>query len=124
MCKVKILDPDATREHVTLQNLHAKRHLSFAIPCIYYHAEHSGRYYIILSRLPGKTLGEAWPALDETAKQHYVSRIVNICKELALWRAGAVSGVDGKHLSDIVRFNGHSAVTWTREVAGHRLQAQ
>ncbi len=28
------------------------------------------------------------------------SRVVNICKELAVWQADCISGVDGKHLSD------------------------
>lgn len=98
--KVKILDPATTREHVTLDYLHKKRPLSFAIPDVHYHAEFDGRYYILLSRLTGQTLIEAWPNLDEAMKQHYVSRVVNICKELAVWQADCISGVDGKHLSD------------------------
>ena len=85
-CKVKILDPCATREHVTLNYLYNKR-LSFATPNVHYHAEHDGRYYIILSRLTGQTLNEAWPNIDESIKQHYVSRIADICQELAMWRA-------------------------------------
>jgi len=99
-CKVKILDPGATREHVTLDYLHNKRPLSFATPDVHYHAEYDGRYYIILSRLTGQTLIEAWPNMDEAMKQHYVSRVANICKELAVWQADGISGVDGQHLSD------------------------
>jgi hypothetical protein len=49
--KVKILDPGSTREHVTLDYLRNKRPLNFTILEVYYHAEHDGRYYIILSRL-------------------------------------------------------------------------
>lgn len=99
-CKVKILDPDTTREHVTLGYLHNKRPLSFAIPEVHYHAEYDGRYYIILSRLPGLTLDEAWPKMTQAMKQHYVSRVANICKELAQWQADCIGGVDGQYLSD------------------------
>ncbi len=99
-CKVKILEPDATREHVTLDYLHNKRPLSFATPCVHYHAEYDGRYYLVLSGLTGQTLAKAWPNIDEAKKQYYVSRVANICKELAVWQADSISGVDGQHLSD------------------------
>ncbi|MCJ1386828.1 hypothetical protein MMC17_009956 [Xylographa soralifera] len=99
-CKVKILDPDATREHVTLEYLHSKPSLSFAIPDVHYHAEYDGRYYIFVGGLTGLTLTQAWPSMDEAMKQHYVSRVANICKELAGWEADCISGVDGRHLSD------------------------
>ncbi|KAF4637306.1 hypothetical protein G7Y89_g778 [Cudoniella acicularis] len=58
-CRVKILDPCATQEHVTLDYLHNKHPLSFATLDVHYHAEYDGRYYIILSRLTGQTLIEA-----------------------------------------------------------------
>ncbi|MCJ1395219.1 hypothetical protein MMC18_008102 [Xylographa bjoerkii] len=99
-CKVKILEPGATREHVTLDYLHNKRPLSFAIPHVHYHAEYDDRYYIVLSRLTGQTLIEAWPNMDEAMKQHYVLRVVDICKEMAVWQADSISGVDGQYLSD------------------------
>jgi hypothetical protein len=99
-CKVKILDPDATREHVTLDYLYNKRPLSFATPYVHYHAEYDGRYYIVLSGLTGQTLAKAWPNIDEAMKQRYVSRVANICKELAVWQADYISGVDGRHLSE------------------------
>lgn len=70
--KIKILDPGATREHVTLDYLHNNKgkklfhDLGFAIPVVHYHAEFDdGRYYIVLSRLPGRTLTEAWPDMTE-----------------------------------------------------------
>lgn len=97
-CKVKILDPYATRERVTLGYLHEKCPLSFATPDVHYHAEYDGRYYIILSRLTDQTLIQAWPTMDEAMKQYHVSRIVNICQELAMWQAKSISGVDGQYL--------------------------
>ncbi|TAQ90813.1 hypothetical protein B7494_g884 [Chlorociboria aeruginascens] len=96
----KILDSGATREHVTLDYLHNKPPLSFAIPEAYYHAEYDGRYYIILSKLIGNTLNDAWFKMDETQKQQCVSQVTNICKELAVWQADEISGVDGQYLSD------------------------
>lgn len=99
-CKVKDLNMNSTREHVTLQYLHKKRPLSFAIPDVYYHVEDDSRYYIILSSLTGQTVAEVWSDLDEVAKKHYVSQVSSICKELAVWQANTISGVDGRHLSD------------------------
>jgi len=97
----KVVVPDATREHVTLQCLHRKGPLGFRIPDVHYHAEFDGRYYIVLSRLPGQTLGEAWPNMDEPTKEAYVDRIVTACKQLALWNSDSISGVDGCQLSDL-----------------------
>ncbi|KAI1411061.1 kinase-like protein [Hypoxylon sp. FL1857] len=82
----KIRLPNATREHVALGHLHTKRPLNFDIPDVHYHAEFDGRYYIVLSRLPGPTLGEVWPRLDEAAKQD---------------TSDAISGVDGHQVSDL-----------------------
>lgn len=100
-CKVKVLNSaNSTREHVTLQYLHKKRSLSFAIPDVHYHAEYDSRYYIILSSLTGQTVAEAWPNLDEATKKHYVSQVASSCKELAAWQGDSISGVDGRYLSD------------------------
>lgn len=38
--------------------------------------------------------------MDEAMKQHYVSRVADISKELAVWQADSISGVDGRYLSD------------------------
>lgn len=74
--------------------------LSFATPDVHFHAEYDGRYYIILSRLTGQTLIKSWPSMDEPMKELYVSRVANICEELAAWQADGISGVDGQYLSD------------------------
>ncbi|KAJ8063238.1 hypothetical protein OCU04_008471 [Sclerotinia nivalis] len=68
LCKVKILDPNATREHITLDYLHNKHPLSFAIPDVHYYTEYDGRYDIILSRLTSQTLIEPWPNIGEAIK--------------------------------------------------------
>ena len=101
-CKVKILEPKTTREHVTLEYLHQKRPLSFAIPdTVYYHAEGiNDRYYIIVSKVAGQTLNEVWYQMDETMQQHCISRITEICEEMAVWRGDSMSGIDGGFLSE------------------------
>lgn len=50
--------------------------------------------------MTGQTPIEAWPNMDEAMKQHYVSRVANICKELAVWQADRISVVDGQYLLD------------------------
>lgn len=97
----KVALPNATREHVTLDYLRHKGPLGFDVPNVYYHAEFNERYYIVLSRLPGQTLAEAWPEMDENTKQHYVCRIATICEQLAAWEGDSISGVDGRQLSDL-----------------------
>jgi hypothetical protein len=47
-------DPKRTREHVTLEFLQGKKPLDFKIPNVLYHGEWDGRYYIIVSRVPGR----------------------------------------------------------------------
>uniref|UniRef100_A0A1Y1MTU9 Aminoglycoside phosphotransferase domain-containing protein n=1 Tax=Photinus pyralis TaxID=7054 RepID=A0A1Y1MTU9_PHOPY len=100
-CKVRILDvPDVTREHVTLAWLQ-QRPWSFAIPDVLYHAEYDGRYYIVLSRVPGETIDSLWTTLDESKREHYAERIVDICQELAVpSEKSSISGVDGNALSE------------------------
>jgi aminoglycoside phosphotransferase len=96
----KVTLPDATREHVTLDYLYNRKPLGFDIPEVHYHAEFDGRYYIILSSIPGQTLAEAWPYMDEQAKQRSVTFISAVCVQLAAWKGENINGVDGHHLSD------------------------
>ena len=58
-------------------------------------AEYDGRYYIILSRVTGQTFKKAWPTMDEAIRQYHASRAATTCKELAVWQADSISGVDG-----------------------------
>ncbi|AEO60408.1 hypothetical protein MYCTH_2120439 [Thermothelomyces thermophilus ATCC 42464] len=105
ICKAKkYSDPNMTWEHVTLDHLHNKcplGQLSFAVPNVIHHVQSKDRYFIIQSRIPGKTLAEAWPSMDESTKEYYVSRIAGICTELAAWTGDGIHGVDGRNLSDL-----------------------
>jgi hypothetical protein len=48
--------------------------------------------------MPGQNLTEFWFTMDDATKHYYVSRIVDICKELAPWKGNSIKGVDGKEL--------------------------
>lgn len=101
----KVTMPEATREHVTLSWLHDRMgalDLGFDIPHVLYHAEFDGYYYLVLTRLPGLTLAQAWPNMDEAAREDLVRRVSEICQDLAArWTGDRISGVDGGWLSDL-----------------------
>ncbi len=96
----KLITPNATREHTTLQYLRNKQPLDFHIPDVYYHSDLGDRYLIVLGRVPGRTLNEIWYELGETKQQECVRRIAKICMELSTWEGETISGVDGKRLTD------------------------
>ncbi|KAK5662256.1 hypothetical protein OQA88_8161 [Cercophora sp. LCS_1] len=106
--KVRFIGSDRenmTREHTTLEFIHAKKAqqpLGFDIPNVLYQAEWDNRYYIVLSCVPGQTLAEAWPTMDETLRQYYLGRAAEICKKMAEWKGNAISGVDGRELADAI----------------------
>ncbi|KAK4159715.1 kinase-like domain-containing protein [Cladorrhinum sp. PSN259] len=93
--------PQSTREHATLEFLQGKKPLDFMIPNVLYHGEWDGRYYIIVSRIPGQTLTEAWPTMDEELRQHYVDRVAELCAKMAEWKGEAICGVDGGQLTEL-----------------------
>lgn len=104
-CKSKVLSPGTTLEHVTLKFVQNQtRH--FQIPQVHHHQEYEGRYYIILSRVSGTTLMEAWPTMCEEDKAFCVARVADICTQMATWTSPTVipptvSGVDGNNLADL-----------------------
>jgi hypothetical protein len=91
---VKVAEPLATRENVTLQAM-SVQNLSFKIPKVLFHGEWDGRDYLVLSQVPGGTLHKAWPTMDEEARQACVCRVVEICKELEQLKGTAITGVYG-----------------------------
>ena len=99
-CKIKVLIPGTTLEHVTLAYLQ-KHDLGFEVPHVHHHEEYNGRYYIILSHVGGLTLAKAWPTMNDENKEYYVRRVAEICVQMAQWEGGStISGVDGRNLSD------------------------
>ena len=79
--------PGATREHVTIEHLHSRGPFSFSVPEVHHHSEAGGRYYLVLSQIPGQTLNSAWPGMDEETKGRWVRCVADICKELEAWSA-------------------------------------
>lgn len=100
--------PDMTREHVTLQFLKDRQPQGFDFSNVLHHFETDSRYFLIVSRVPGQLLDEAWPTLDETLRQHYISKVADICDRLAAWKGHTISGVDGPQLLEryLVKVNG------------------
>ncbi|KAK4112763.1 kinase-like protein [Canariomyces notabilis] len=101
--------PQVTREHVILEFLQSKKPLDFNIPDVLYHGEWNDRYYLIISRVPGQLLSEAWPAMDEALRRHYVYRVAKICRKMAEWkREGVIGGVDGGQVKELYLRKGES----------------
>lgn len=86
------------REHTILDALH-RQHLraplSFAYPKVLYHVEYKGRYYLVTTSVPGSTVRDAWPAMDEVARQRCAEKVASICRELTSWRSDQIGFVNG-----------------------------
>jgi hypothetical protein len=100
--------PDVTREHVTLQFLKDQQPQGFEFPNVLYHFETGSRYFLIVSRVPGQLLDEAWPNLDEALRQYYIGKVADICNRLAVWKGDIISGVDGHQLLERYLAKGNS----------------
>jgi aminoglycoside phosphotransferase len=98
-CKVKLYAKNTTPEASTLAYVREQQ-LEFKLPDTLYQAESNGRSYLFLSRVPGRTLAEAWPTLNEAWRYHYVNVVVDICKSLTTGKRSRLEGVDGKHLPE------------------------
>lgn len=98
-CKVKIAHEAATPEWATLQFLQTQQP-TFQTPKVLFHAEHQGLSYLILERLPGRTLDLAWPDLSIEWRRHYVEAVAKACIEMAQWRSDRLGGVDGKSIPE------------------------
>jgi hypothetical protein len=96
-CKVKYIEDGVTPESSTLQWVQ-DRQPSFNTPRVLAHAIEEERAYLFLQRLLGRTLDQAWPSLDKHWRLHYVSAIVNVCKEMAQWEVRDIGGVDNQNV--------------------------
>ncbi|PLB52034.1 hypothetical protein P170DRAFT_433910 [Aspergillus steynii IBT 23096] len=90
--------PGVTREHATLQFLKDQRPQGFDFPDIYHHFEIGSWYFLVVSRVPGQLLEEAWPNMDETLRQYYINKVADVCNHLATWKGEVIGGVDGRQL--------------------------
>lgn len=89
----------ATQEATTLKWL-ADKDLSFPVPKLLYHLQEPDRNYLIISRLPGETLGDIWSELDEQQRSEMGRRVSEIVVELSQWKSDHIAGVDGKFLAE------------------------
>ncbi|KAL2687753.1 hypothetical protein Neosp_005317 [[Neocosmospora] mangrovei] len=106
LCELRIEGCAGTPEHVTLKALKKGKDettpWTFKIPRVYYHAQHGDFYYIAYSLLPGKSLCEVWPKIEDDAfKERIVRQIAQAYGELSTWRGEKICGVDGNDLLEL-----------------------
>jgi hypothetical protein len=101
--KVKLTPPmvqKATKEHVTLNWLNERENLNFSIPKVLHHAEADDRTYLLITRVPGTLLADAWRDLADDEKSHYIDLMVKILQELSSHRSDEITGIDGGYFAD------------------------
>ncbi|KAJ5804305.1 uncharacterized protein N7518_000608 [Penicillium psychrosexuale] len=99
-CKVKLSEPGITPEAAILafvDRLVCEKKPGFEVPKLLHQTEYKDRYCLFLSRVQGRTLGDAWPTLDEKWRHHYANAVVDVCKFLASQECEEFRGVDGKN---------------------------
>ncbi|GAM88508.1 hypothetical protein ANO11243_065410 [Dothideomycetidae sp. 11243] len=91
---------DATDEPTTLRWLAEQKNLSFDFPKVLYYMQHEERIYLIVTRVPGKTLDVVWPSYNDDEKHRCVARVTDIIEELARWRSDSIVGIDGAQFAE------------------------
>ncbi|KXJ84941.1 hypothetical protein Micbo1qcDRAFT_225558 [Microdochium bolleyi] len=101
-CKVKAkARAGCTPEHVTMDFVCKKNPRTFKTPTALYHQELPEWYIIIVSRLEGDTIAEAWWSMGEKEKDDCIKQMVRVCQEMTTWQSKqGICGVDGLNLSD------------------------
>ncbi|CAI7572303.1 unnamed protein product [Penicillium bialowiezense] len=72
------------------------------------HFESGSRYFLVVSKVPGQLLHDAWPGMDETSRQYYIDKVADICDYLATWKGDSISGVDGQQLLERYLLKGNT----------------
>lgn len=98
-CKAKVCVENTTPEATTLTFVHQQQP-TFQLPSILHHTQSDATSYLFLSRVPGRTLAEAWPTLDEKWRTHYVKTVVDTCSTLAACKGNKLGGVDGQSIPE------------------------
>lgn len=99
VCKVKKLVDGVTREHTTLEFIR-QQDFDFDTPRPIFYTETKTHSILFLRKLPGRTLSEAWPGLDDKWRSFYVQRIVQVCETLAKIEGHQACGVDGRYIPE------------------------
>lgn len=101
--------PQVTREHDTLNAIKDMLPENCDTPSVLFHGEWDGRYYLAMSKVPGITLHEAWPRMNEDLKSKCVRNVTDLCFALAKFHGKEISGVDGGHLPELYLLKSHQA---------------
>lgn len=96
ICKIRFTIPGVTAESVTLDYVRKQKPSTFAVPDVLRQIFTDDRFFLLMKRIPGRKLDDAWLTLDEKWKNHYVDSIVNACMEMETWKGPKIGGVDGK----------------------------
>ena len=92
--------PMITREHDTLDAIKNMLPSGVTIPQVLLHGEWGGRYFLVLKKVPGLTLHEAWPHMSPDLKSKCVQRVTELCSHLAKNTGQHISGINGNHLPE------------------------
>jgi hypothetical protein len=99
VCKVKLWARGLTPEATTLKFVQSKQP-DFRTPDVLYTAERDDRYFLFLTRLPGRNLNDAWPSLSEDWRQYYARAVAKICISMADWKGNTIGGVDSQGIPE------------------------
>jgi len=75
-------------------------HTGLRIAKVLYNGEWEGRYYLIVTGMPGQTLNRVWPQIDEMKKTWCISQISLFCSTLSARKFTYIGGVDGGYLPE------------------------
>ena len=98
--------PMATREHNTLDFVKTLLPSSVVIPQVLCHGEWDGRYYILVTQVPGLTLHDAWPHMSPGLKNKCIRQVTEVCSQLAKNTGKRICGIDGGHLQEFFLLKG------------------
>ena len=96
ICKIRFTNSDLAAESVILDYVRKQKPSTFNIPEVIRQIFTDDRFFLLMKRIPGRKLDDAWLTLDEKWKNHYVSSIADACIEMETWKGPKVGGVDGR----------------------------
>ena len=108
--------PLVTREHDTLNAIQDMLPSGITIPQVLSHGEWDGRYFLVLSKVPGLTLHEAWPRMDSNLRSKCIQRVTELCVHLAKQTGQHISGLNGSHLPELFLLKDYKARDFTPAV--------
>ena len=96
-CKASYYRNGDTPESNTI-NFVRDQQPSFETPKVLHHAFFGNRSFLFMQWIPGPSLSDAWPDLDEYWRGHYTEAVAKAAMEMAGWKGHAFGGVDGQNI--------------------------